>query len=412
MQFVAEGRGELDPVAIEAAVRTAGAAHPGASLWVEGFLHKTYWRQTGAIPPLTVVEAPDWGGRSSSPLLGRLEKPLEVHGGPSCEVLLVRGSRQWVVVRGHHAVMDGVALREILFDIFRALRGEPLAGSVAGPLTTPLIGQQFPQEPRVPRQPERFAAMTGRPEGSDIGRVWLRRTVPVEGSGVLPRLIEAVIGAARKRSEGPWRISVPVDLRRHRPGLRSSANLTGGVEFEGGAEAFAAEEVRRRLADALASGAECRYVTALERIHWLPLGLLEWAGRRMLEKTAARDVHGLSAVVSNLNRQSLQSLAAPGWVPEGLFMIPPGSLQLPLFLSAVGHEGGLELCASAPARLATNGRLEELLTETAQALASGPGLASQLRRLDDEVRRAERDPGGFPDGSDGRESELPDARRR
>lgn len=75
----------------------------------------------------------------------------------------------------------------------------------------------------------------------------------------------------------------------------------------------------------------------------------------------ANGLYPRSALISNLNRQSLESVAAPMWKPSAMFWIPPTMPSLPLFLGVIGHERGLELCGAAPAGLASGGRLEQSL---------------------------------------------------
>ena len=369
IQFVAEGDGDIQYAVLVEAVRRAGLASPGAAVRRRGVLGWTQWHATGQTPPVTVVDAPEWDGLSpvAAPFL---ERRLDVVSGSSCEVLLVRSARTYVIVRAHHASMDGVAAREFLFDIFRCVRGEEPLGAQAGPTTCAnLVRNRTPPGARIER--EKVPALTGSPEPGAAGQTWRRTTARIEGSNVLPRTIEALIDAAAMHSEGPWRLYVPVDLRRHQPGLTTSANLVGGLLLEGAITEFRRDAVRRQIEQQLEARRETRGVLALELLRWAPLGLMASLERRAGPRRAQAATHALSALVSNLNRHSLNRLDAPGWRPTGLFMIPPGSVDLPFFLSILGHEGGLELCAAAPNRLATGKRLEGVLGRVRDQLEQG-----------------------------------------
>lgn len=361
-QLVAEGRGELPLEAVEAAVRKAAAANPGLSLYLRGSLGWARWLASDVPPPVTLIEAPDWDCRSPAGGDRFLYRRLDVRRGPACEVLLVRGTRNRVIVRAHHALTDGGGALEFLLDVFRELRGESALGSPPGPRTCLDLVREIPRGAKGLPQP-RYAPITGAPEEAAPGQTWRRVTVKLAGSRVLPRLIEALIVSASGYSNGPWRIGLPVDLRRRLPGLRTSANVTGGIDLEGGLEDFRADAVAEAIRQMLDAGRELKAMRATEKLRWLPLGLLTQARRAGLRRTAKSGKVALSAMVSNLGRQSLRSIEAPGWEPTSLFLIPAGTTGLPLALSTSGHEGGLELIGTAPHAFATRGRLERTLEE-------------------------------------------------
>lgn len=272
IQFVAEGDGDIPFEALQSAVQLAAEAHPGLSLRLSGVLGWSHWQLTGNPPPVMLVDGRDWDGRSPAGA-GFLRRPLNPAEGQGCEVLLVRGEPTRVVVRAHHALMDGVAVREFVYDIFRALRCEPLVGSLAGPASERDIGRLLPQSTEKAPPPE-FRSITGDSDGQE-GATWARVTVKAGGGQVLPRIVEGLIRAAAEYSGGPWRIGIPVDIRRHLPGLRSSANLTGLLQMQGGEGDFEAEAVHRRIRDLLADQQECLTSASADRIRWIPVTLLE-----------------------------------------------------------------------------------------------------------------------------------------
>ena len=365
---IAEGRGELSLEAVQTAVRAAAAAHPGMMLRLRGALGRACWETVDDAPQVSLVDGSPWDGLSpaGAPFLDR---PLDVHSGATCEALLVPGPVTRLVLRLHHAVTDGTGTMLFLLDIFRALRGEPLAGSLAGPLTAESVVRELRARPE-PLSKMLFASVTGAPEKTVAGRTWRRVTVAKHGSGLLPRLVEGLIRSAGAHGEGPWRVNVTVDLRRHCPGVRCSANLSGGLMLDGGPGDFSVDAVADHIGSLLDEKREARQIASFEPLRWLPLGLLARVLRNNERMMLERGAYSASAVVSNLGRQSLRSIDAPGWEPSGLFVAPPGTLGLPWFLAAVGHENGLELCATAPNALATGGRLDQTLDDIRQRLES------------------------------------------
>lgn len=358
IDFIVEGDGELDLETLGRAARRAAEAHPGVTMRLSGRLGWTRWVASGEPPAVLAFDAPDWDARSpaNAPFL---ERPLDPWSGPGAEILLVRGERTRVIVRAHHALMDAVAIRELTFDLFRALRGEPLLGGSAGPLTTLDIARQFPRLPRF-LPPRRYQAVTGAVEPGE-GHTWRRVTARAAGHRITARTVEAVIAAAQEHSGGPWRVGVPVDMRRHRPGLRCSGNLVGIVHLAGEADVFQADRVHSRLHALVDRHEECRQALSANRWRWAPLGWMASAARKASSKTWERGRYRTSAVVSNLLRHPLSAVAAPGWTPAAMCFLAVGAPNLPFFLVMIGHDDGIELAATVPKALAGGGRLDRAL---------------------------------------------------
>jgi len=364
IQIVVEGQGALSLERVREAARVVAEACPGSKLRLTGALGWARWVPGGALE-VVEVDGSRWDGYGpeGAPFL---ERPLDPRAGRACEVLFVRGDPVRIVVRAHHAAMDGVATRTLAEELFRALRGEPCLAAAAGPLTDVEVARSLGAT-IAPTRPE-FASHTG-PATETPGNTWARVTVPMPPDRVMARTIVALAEASV--GEGPWRIAVPVDLRRHRDGLRSTANLTGIAHVEVGAGRAAAtvDGVAEAVAAQLRERQEAVAVLLADGVRWLPIGLMTAVGRAGMRRERARGGFPTSGTVSNLGRGALATFRALDFAPTAVFWVPPASPSLPLFMGMIGHEGGLELCVAAPTAFADGGRLTALLARVADRLS-------------------------------------------
>ena len=93
-----------------------------------------------------------------------LERRMDPVRGPVCEVVLVKGSSDGVdrvVIRTHHAALDGRGAGLFAADLFAVLRGEEPEGAKAGPFTDVDLARMAEVPARKDPPPDR-ASPTGR----------------------------------------------------------------------------------------------------------------------------------------------------------------------------------------------------------------------------------------------------------
>ena len=227
IQLCVEGKGDIDPAALAAAVATASAACPGARLVRRGRL----WVDRGRSPSVRVVAADDFDrAQLDSPLLRR--RVLR-NGRPGCEVLLVRGSPTTVIFRIDHGAMDGMGALLWQRQVFRALRGEAVESvrsrlnvaeiqrEIAAGLAT---GRPTGSEPRLE---EDWRSLLGTGTSRRHGSLWRRRTIDGVHPGVTAKVMRLVAGYG----EGQGLISAAVDMRPYLPGLLTTAMASAVIRF-------------------------------------------------------------------------------------------------------------------------------------------------------------------------------------
>ncbi|WP_278261966.1 peptide synthetase [Nocardia sp. AG03] len=360
MQLVVPGEGDLDPQRLRDAVATAAEATPGARLMRQG----DDWVDTGIAPAVRVVP----GHQLMYPALEAdpvLTSPIGPTPETTVEVLLLTGAPTTLVFRVFHGVMDGMGMVLWVTNVLRALRGEdPVAqpDPVADQELVDRIGAPGKPTPMVPRY--RSAVGRGRQRHGLPRHLLRHRRVEVAGPGALARVC-ALLAAETK---GTSRIMMPVDLRRHDPALRSTANLAlplfldlaPGQDWTAIKEQIKTGLGQRRELNQLAN---TKITLVPDAVNRGVLHTTNWLGARTGRNLA-------SATVSHMGRFTGTELAVPGFQPTGLFVLPQHSVAMPLLFGITEFDGHTDLTVSARNGVGIEARLEALLDRIVAMLDS------------------------------------------
>jgi len=363
-QLVLEGDGAgLDADRVSAVIDAVSARLPGSRMRLQGRLRRLAWVADGPTPRVRRVDGSGWTGAGPEGAPFLLD-PLPPAVGPTTEVVIIDGEPARVAVRTHHAVMDGRGTLEFARAVFAALRGDEVPVVEAGPTTDRDLALAAGRSPEDAPPRDCPAPVRGASGGAAQGMTWRRVRLSSAPRRLLPRLAIAIADATGE----PCRVDVPVDLRPARPGLASTANLCGLVRLpvSPGADP---EQVATDLRGRLDRGEGADFVLASERVRGVPLSLMAHVGSTSANQGLALARFGTTATLSNLGRIDLTSLSCDRFTARRSFFIPPGNPGLPLFIALNGDPDGVELCATAPAALASHGRLDRLLERLVGGLA-------------------------------------------
>ncbi|MCX4625447.1 non-ribosomal peptide synthetase [Streptomyces sp. NBC_01443] len=376
LRIVVEGHTAPEPAALRAAVARAAETCPGSRLVRRG----PVWTAEGPLPAVRYA-APAAGGidvsdpATAALLTGRSRR----NDPPGCEVLVVPDAAAdtdtdtdtdtaTLVFSASHALMDGHGALTWVREVFRALRGEPGRPALAPDTDRGLLRRLGASARRPALVPDRPSPL-GRPGTGPEQTLWLRRTLPGHHRALTARLAQALTdsaatGSARSGSagRGGTRVMIPVDLRRHRPGIAATGNLTLPLflDLSPGQEWPKAQvTLLRALAEnqELAEGFE----SAL-------LPLPPAAGRLLLRAAQAgavrADRHLASAVVSHLGRLDPAEFSGGGFTATTLYALPVHAPLVPVSMAATETDTATELTVG---------------------VRGGPGLAERATRLLDEL---------------------------
>ncbi|MFI9503017.1 peptide synthetase [Nocardia sp. NPDC052566] len=360
MHIAVHGDGALDPAVLRSAVEAASAANPGSRLIREG----DDWVDSGVAAAVRVVEGStlDYATLEDDAVLN---SPIGPTAERTCEVLLLTGERTTIVFRVFHGVMDGMGVRMWVDDVFRALRGATPLGAPDPVADTELLARVgAPGKPTLVLPTYPSAVGSGR-QDPDASRWLLRhRTIPATGKGILARVCAVLAAETGAKS----RFMIPVDLRRHDPELRSTANLalplfldvTPGDSWQAVNAQLRAGLQEKRELNELDNGRLSLFPMPVIRT---VLRLSNWLGARLNRNM-------VTATVTHMGRFDPAELAVPGWTPAVVRVIPQHSGAMPLLFGLAECAGKIELTVSCRNGAGIAPRLEALLDEIATTLTT------------------------------------------
>ncbi|MGW5919043.1 peptide synthetase [Nocardia fluminea] len=350
MQLVVPGEGNIDPDALRSAVTTAAAVTPGARLR----RHGNEWVEGDIDPAVRVLDHQlSYPALEADPVLTGAIGPTP---DATVEVLLLTGTSTTLIFRVFHGVMDGMGMVVWARNVLRALRGEdpiPQPDPIADQELVAKVGAPGKPTPMVPRY--RTAVGRGRQHRELAPHLLRHRRIEGAGPGALARVC-ALLAA---ETHGTSRIMMPVDLRRHDPTLRSTANLALPLflDIEPGLHWTAIKDLikaglhERSELNQLAS---TRVTLVPDPINRAVLRTTNWLGARLGRNLA-------SATVSHMGRFTTDELTIPGFRPTGLFVLPQHSVAMPLLFGLTEFDGHTDLTVSARNGAGIEPRLEALL---------------------------------------------------
>ncbi|MFD5409318.1 amino acid adenylation domain-containing protein [Streptomyces nojiriensis] len=360
LRIVVEGDGIPDAQDLRAALARAAESCPGSRLVRAGAM----W-SAGGPPPQVRYDVPRAGAYADSApgTVALPAGPSRRTEPPGCEVLVVPGAdgkATTVVFSASHAVMDGHGALTWVREVFRALRGEPARPALDTDTDAGLLRRLGSTGPRpTPAPPRRSPLGQADGGGRPLRTLWLRRTLPGRRPALTARLAQALTDATGLDT----RVMVPVDLRRHRPGIAATGNLSLPLflDLRPGEEWTAAHT---RLLTALAGNRELAagFETALAPLPRPVTAALLRTAQAVASRT---DRHLASAVVSHLGRLDPADFSGGGFTASTAYALPVHAPLVPLSLVA-----------------AESGTATEI---TLGVRGGGPDLAARAARLLDTV---------------------------
>ncbi|MBU0996275.1 MAG: hypothetical protein KJ737_27570 [Proteobacteria bacterium] len=368
-QFVFDGSGVLDSEKWKSAVKEASRANPGSRLILKGFLGSSRWIDSGQTPPVREIECKNWNDKE--PLDASFIKDiLPVKKGPTCEVVLVHGNPLRVVFRTHHSVMDGRGTFIWIEDIFRALKGDPLLGSDSD-LTDTELARSFQKEFRKPFAFDNLAP-TGKAKGNDRGITWRKMNFSGRFYNLVGQLAILSAKEAWRHAEGKFRLSLPVDMRHHSKGIRSTGNLTMPIYLEITKDTRP-EHITRNISHMLRDGAEGMIEKNDPLLRFIPIRTIRAHWKKIVNECHQKGLYRTSGLISNLGLIPLNFFSGGGFRSESFWTVPPSYDNIPFFLglAALGNNH-FSIMVSMPKVLASDGRIDAFMEKIISGLEKAP----------------------------------------
>jgi hypothetical protein len=362
--MIVEGTGAFDATLWKKAVDAACEANPGSRLVYKGRWIWSKWVDSGVAAPIRFVDGSKWSGYEPDGAPFLLD-PIPFKTSHTSEVLVLNGGPTRIVFRTLHAIMDATGTLKWVHDIFRALRNEPLVGSPSTITDDAFVASlKLPNE--KPQKRENCLTPTGPPDGEEPGFTWKRVVMEGKFSKLLPQLALATAKEARKQGAGIVRIAVPHDFRRRVPDPGTTANLSRRFFIDIPPDATI-DSIAQQLKDNLANlNGDARFSTFFA--YSVPTALLRYSTLSSQNRARRNAFYTDSGTISNGGMLPIDVLRGGGFETKKFFFLPPLMQTKPVFLSTIGYENTLEIVAAMPKALASNGRLEQFISNIVSEL--------------------------------------------
>jgi hypothetical protein len=365
-QVILEGtpESEIDIPRLEAAVDIASAANPGSRVVLKGLFGNCTLIDSGRTPRVRVVDGKGWSGFSNNgapffeePLQPDLQKP-------ACEVLVIKGKPLRLAFRTHHAVMDGRGTIIWVEDIFSALRGEPVPG------WNSTINDMDLKLAYIKNKSSIYSSgclsPAGPASGNEKGSVWLRKQIKGSCPGVIARIALVLAREAWARSDGPVRLSIPVDWRTLHEGIRTTANLSVAVTVDvtrGMTPAEFSDAMKLKINEQTKP-----YSVISKIVPYIPFWVMQKLLASFNKKVGESGRYPVTGVITGMRGISRDVFSGGVFKTSTMFLIPPYHGSIPFFIVFVDNGNTTELVATMPGFLANSGRIEYLLDKIISGL--------------------------------------------
>jgi len=382
-QLVLEGEGGFDLPAWQQAAKRASAANPGSRLVLRRFLGWSRWVDSEVPIEVHLIDGGDWDGKGpeNAPFLKR---PLPARSGPTCEILLLQGNPNRVVLRAHHGVTDGIGGLGLIDDLFRELRGKASRGTEGSQVDIDIVRQLGTKKIKVVKNNCQSPLPPATKDKPGTGTTWRRITIPGRHSNLLGKIAFAIAQRAHELKRQTLamtgdidadqsnarvvRLDIAADMRHHSPeSSASSANLTGMITIEV-SETDTVANIISAMAAQRRAKREGMLVAALGPLRWVPLRLLKQYWHYRTRRAYKSGCFATSASLSNIGLLPVARYRGGGFKAKTAFAVPPGNAGIPLLIIFNDTGQQVELVAMVPDSAASVQQLESLLEDIKNTL--------------------------------------------
>jgi hypothetical protein len=360
LQVIFEGEGELSLRQWQAAVAAASVRHESARLVLRGHLGFSRWDSSGPPPNVTEVFA-EWDGFDFDRAPFLWPAPVDLRKGPLSEVVLIQGTTPRILLRVHHAIMDGVGAMIFAQDVFRILRGEETVGTNSTRTELDVWRAADFGSGKMPAAPPN--AIVPFPPGDgdpDAPFVWKRMSLPGRISRIIPKVAVGLAEQSRSIRDGTVRIGLFVNLRHHlEKGEITLANCTSMIVFE-----VAPDDTVRTVMKKITESMRKRTYLDMSRYvglaRWVPAAVFK-AAPRAVRRLYRTGLFRTSAFVTHVGTFTPEPYSYREFRATGVIPLSPFDPTTPLNVVICEGPDSVEIVANAPAALAGNGRLDHLI---------------------------------------------------
>lgn len=366
-QFIVEGTGLLDPQQWQQAIHKAALANSTIRLQLKGFWGWRYWDDQGPLPKLQVIDACDWDAMNSAGA-DFLNKPMDPRKNPVAEVILLNTNKPKIVFRTHHAITDGAGTLHWIEEIFRALRNEPLKGSVTAP-TEWQLAQSMKIPKRVVKGGNSIPVLSENNNDVDLSYHWQRLKWHGNQSSIVAKIIIALATLAREQRQGRFFVRIPANVRRYSKQKEfNMTNCSGIIDLEV-TEQDTVQTIQSKIMTAMLKKQDLSFFASPlpHLFKWLPkIAFPMPVGA--LKRLHKKGRYLFSANLSNVGRINLEKLCYQDFTATDGFATPIALENRPICSVITQTSDSINATIGTPSALATPEQLHDFCQTFAKLL--------------------------------------------
>ena len=347
----------FDQAQWQQAVEKAALANPAICLQLKGFWGFRYWKQVKIVPQVINFEG-KWDGLSSQGFetVAPFINPKTDNNASITLINKAKGadgqSKAIVLFRIHHGVCDGAATAHWIQEVFRALRHEPLHGSVSTINELDIVNRTDYPLPSVFRG--RCLPLFPKSTQTELSSChWVKAHWDQNEQRIVAKILFALREIAEElHGDGRTVFRLTSDLRHYLTDEELAtpqiSNLSGIFDIE----VMKGESVKRiqfNIIKALRNKNDLSvYPKKMLRLTpWLPGRIFN------LQPKGAKDLHergvcNLTAMIGYANHINLNAVSFDGFKALGAFAIPMATEDKSIFMGVASSPNGIDVIISAP----------------------------------------------------------------
>lgn len=377
--FLKEGIDQFDQQAWQKAIELAAKKNPAICLQLRGRWGFRYWEQVNILPELIIFDG-QWHGESSEGFEA-LSPYINPRKDVTASITLIKklnssdkskAPKALILFRIHHGICDGAATAHWIQEIFRALRHEPLLGSVSNINENTIIKRTDYPKPSVFRgRCLPVFPKSERPEAQSCH--WIKCHWHASEQRIVAKLMFILHKIAiEQHKEGRTVFRLTSDLRHLLNTEELSevqfSNLSGIFDIEV-SNKDSVKKIQFSIIKALKNKQDLSSFPKrmISLTPWLPASLFN------LKPEGARNMHergvcNITGMIGYANHIDLDAVSYSEFSASGAFAIPMNIEDKSVFMGVASSPEGIHVIIAAPNALSSIKETKALANRIEQEL--------------------------------------------